>query len=63
VVASTTTQLLDAVSKADAEGTPVLLVGGGSNLLVDDSGFDGLVIQVASRGITGSRWTTAAAPR
>jgi UDP-N-acetylmuramate dehydrogenase len=52
VVASTTTQLLDAVSRADAEGTPVLLVGGGSNLLVDDSGFDGLVIQVASRGIT-----------
>jgi UDP-N-acetylmuramate dehydrogenase len=52
VVASSTDELVTAVSAADAEGTPVLLVGGGSNLLVADAGFDGLVIQVASRGIT-----------
>jgi len=42
---------VDAVSRADADQIPVLLVGGGSNLLVDDSGFDGLVVQIASRGI------------
>ena len=42
---------MDAVSRADADQIPVLLVGGGSNLLVDDSGFDGLVVQIASRGI------------
>jgi UDP-N-acetylmuramate dehydrogenase len=51
VVAEDTDQLVDAVARADTDGTPVLLVGGGSNLLVDDSGFDGLVIQVATRGI------------
>jgi UDP-N-acetylmuramate dehydrogenase len=50
--ASTTDELVDAVSRADADGTPVLLVGGGSNLLIGDAGFDGLVVQVATRGIT-----------
>ena len=52
VVANSTDQLVDVVSRADADGTPVLLVGGGSNLVVDDSGFDGLVVQIATRGIT-----------
>jgi UDP-N-acetylmuramate dehydrogenase len=51
-IARTTDELVDAVSRADADGTPVLLVGGGSNLLVADAGFDGLVVQVATRGIT-----------
>jgi UDP-N-acetylmuramate dehydrogenase len=50
-VASTAAELVDAVSRADAEQVPLLLVGGGSNLLVDDSGFDGLVVQVATRGV------------
>jgi len=52
VVAGSSTELVDAVRGADAAGTPVLLIGGGSNLLIGDSGFDGLVVQVASRGIT-----------
>src|SRR5690606_7363737 len=33
-----------------AEG-PVLVLGGGSNLVVADTGFDGTVVQVATRGI------------
>jgi UDP-N-acetylmuramate dehydrogenase len=51
VTATSTDQLIEAVSGADADGTPVLLVGGGSNLVVADAGFDGLVVQVASRGV------------
>jgi UDP-N-acetylmuramate dehydrogenase len=43
-------ELVDAVSQADADGTPVLVLGGGSNLVVADAGFDGLVVRVAHRG-------------
>jgi len=48
---ATSDELIDAVSTADERGTPVLLVGGGSNLVVGDAGFDGLVVRVATRGI------------
>jgi UDP-N-acetylmuramate dehydrogenase len=51
VVAADAEQLRDAVAEADAAGRAVLLVGGGSNLLIGDEGFDGVVIQVAGRGI------------
>jgi UDP-N-acetylmuramate dehydrogenase len=44
-------ELVDAVSQADADGTPVLVLGGGSNLVIADAGFDGLVVRVAHRGI------------
>lgn len=37
--------LVDAVTQADASGTPLLVLGGGSNLLVSDDGFDGLVVR------------------
>jgi UDP-N-acetylmuramate dehydrogenase len=52
VVATTEAELTAAVSEADAAGTPVLVLGGGSNLVVADAGFDGTVIEVATRGIT-----------
>ncbi|WP_062303207.1 UDP-N-acetylmuramate dehydrogenase [Demequina subtropica] len=39
--------LIDAVRSADAGGTPLLVVGGGSNLLVSDEGFDGVVVRDA----------------
>lgn len=44
-------QLLDAVRVADEAGDPVLLVAGGSNLVVADEGFDGTVIRVSTRGV------------
>jgi UDP-N-acetylmuramate dehydrogenase len=50
-VAKTESELIEAVTKADAGGGPVLLVGGGSNLLVADSGFQGTVIEIATRGL------------
>lgn len=51
VVATTREQLVDAVTSADAAGTPVLVLGGGSNLVVGDEGFDGRVVLVQTRGI------------
>jgi UDP-N-acetylmuramate dehydrogenase len=50
-VASTELELIDAVREADAAGTPVLLVGGGSNLLCADTGFAGTVIAIRTRGV------------
>ena len=42
---------MDIVSRADRAGEPVLVLGGGSNLLVGDDGFDGTVVHVATRGV------------
>ncbi len=51
LVATTEAALIEAVRQADDAGTPVLLLGGGSNLLVADAGFAGLAIQTKVRGI------------
>ena len=50
VRASTTQELIEAVRAADASGEPVLILGGGSNLVVADEGFAGTVVQVATQG-------------
>lgn len=47
--------LLDEVRAADAAGEPVLLLGGGSNVVIADAGFDGTVIRIATRGISAQR--------
>ena len=52
VRASSEAELVDAVRAADADGTPVLVLGGGSNLLVADEGFDGVVVQDVREGVT-----------
>ncbi len=52
VRAETEHELIDAVRAADAAGGPVLILGGGSNLVVSDEGFDGTVVQVATRGVS-----------
>ena len=44
--------LIEAVTTADDAGVPLLVVGGGSNLLVADEGFDGVVVRDARSGIT-----------
>ena len=43
--------VIEAVRAADARGDPLLILGGGSNLVVADEGFDGTVVQVATRGL------------
>jgi UDP-N-acetylmuramate dehydrogenase len=62
VVVDTEADLVDAVRTADAAGDPVLVLGGGSNVVIADEGFDGVVVQVATRGVerSGSELTVAA---
>ncbi len=52
VTAEREEELVEAVRAADAAGEPVLLVGGGSNLVVADAGFAGTTVHVATRGVT-----------
>ena len=52
VEARTSEEAIDAVADADARGIPVLILGGGSNVLIGDAGFDGRVVAIASTGIT-----------
>jgi UDP-N-acetylmuramate dehydrogenase len=40
-----------ALAFASAQDLPVFILGGGSNLLVSDSGFPGLVLRIAVRGV------------
>src|SRR5438132_13102880 len=40
----------DAIRAADRSGEPLLVLGGGSNLVVADEGFPGAVVRVANRG-------------
>jgi len=49
--AETEDELLTGVAWARAQGLPHTILGGGSNLLFDDEGFDGLVLIPAMRGI------------
>jgi UDP-N-acetylmuramate dehydrogenase len=51
IIAETDTELIEKVRELDAAGEPLLILGGGSNLLVGDSGFDGTVIKIATRGV------------
>lgn len=43
--------LVNTVAAADNAGTPVLLVGGGSNLVISDAGWAGTAISIGLRGI------------
>lgn len=45
------TDLCAAVLEADAAGEPVLILGGGSNVVIADAGFEGTVIRVVTRGV------------
>ena len=51
VVAGTDEEIIAAVRDADRRAEPLLVLGGGSNLLISDNGFPGTVIQVATKGI------------
>jgi UDP-N-acetylmuramate dehydrogenase len=43
--------LVAEVRRADAAGEPLLLLAGGSNVVVADDGFPGTVVHIATRGI------------
>ncbi|HWH93232.1 MAG TPA: UDP-N-acetylmuramate dehydrogenase [Baekduia sp.] len=51
IEADTDDALMAAVRDADARGEPLLLLAGGSNVVVGDAGFPGTVVRIATRGI------------
>ncbi|MBM9619961.1 UDP-N-acetylmuramate dehydrogenase [Streptomyces zhihengii] len=71
VVATTDDEVISVVREADDTGTPLLIVGGGSNLVIGDKGFDGTALRIATRGFSldgtrlelaaGDNWTDAVA--
>ncbi|MER5835210.1 UDP-N-acetylmuramate dehydrogenase [Streptomyces sp. NPDC002130] len=71
LTATTDDEVIAAVREADETGTPLLLVGGGSNLVIGDKGFDGTALVIATRGFSldgttlelaaGEVWTDAVA--
>lgn len=52
VEARTEAEVVDAVRSADAAGEQLLIIAGGSNLLVSDDGYPGTVLRIASEGFT-----------
>ena len=51
VTAETEAELVETVRDLDAAGEPLLILGGGSNVLIGDAGFDGTVVEIATRGM------------
>lgn len=71
ITATTDDEVVAAVREADDAGTPLLIIGGGSNLVIGDKGFDGTALRIATRGFdltgtalelaAGETWTDAVA--
>lgn len=55
LTAATEAELIAAVRDADDAGEPLLLIAGGSNLVVADAGFDGVTVRIATTGIVAER--------
>lgn len=51
VSAETEDETVDAVKFADENDLRIFVLGGGSNVLISDKGFDGLVLQINLKGI------------
>ncbi len=59
VTARTVDELVELVRAADAAGEPVLLVGGGSNLVLADEGWAGVVVLVRCAELRAAFWDFA----
>jgi UDP-N-acetylmuramate dehydrogenase len=46
-------ELVDAVREVDASGEPLLVLAGGSNLVLPDAGWPGVVVHVQTGGVAG----------
>ena len=55
VRAESETEVVKALAFAREHDFPVFVLGGGSNVLIADAGFDGLVLQIALKGIAVGR--------
>jgi UDP-N-acetylmuramate dehydrogenase len=52
VTATTREEVVDTARAAWSEDEPLFVLGGGSNVVFSDDGFDGTVLHVATRGVT-----------
>ncbi len=48
---TSTDEIVATITDAARERTPLFVLGGGSNVVVSDAGFEGAVLHIASRGI------------
>ncbi|MGI5950724.1 MAG: UDP-N-acetylmuramate dehydrogenase [Brooklawnia sp.] len=53
VHATTDDEVVQAVHEADRAGEPLLVLSGGSNVLIADEGFEGTVVMVDTHGLVG----------
>lgn len=62
VEAADDAEVIETVRAADRTGEPLLIVAGGSNLVIGDQGFDGTVLRIATTGfaLDGTRLELAA---
>lgn len=62
LTATSDAEVIAAVREADDAGTPLLLIGGGSNLVIGDKGFAGTALVIATKGfdLEGTRLELAA---
>ncbi|MCA6095119.1 UDP-N-acetylmuramate dehydrogenase [Streptomyces sp. SCA3-4] len=62
ITAVTDDEVVAAVREADETGTPLLVIGGGSNLVISDKGFEGTALRIATTGfhLDGTRLELAA---
>ncbi|MFZ1363011.1 MAG: UDP-N-acetylmuramate dehydrogenase [Candidatus Nanopelagicales bacterium] len=51
----TTHELIHTVAMADSFDDPVLILGGGSNVVISDDGFDGTVVRIRTNEVSSSR--------
>lgn len=51
VTATSEDELIDVVREVDADGEPLLVLAGGSNVVISDDGWDGTVVRVATGGV------------
>ncbi|MGW0613105.1 UDP-N-acetylmuramate dehydrogenase [Streptomyces sp. NPDC002788] len=52
ITATTDDEVIAVVREADEAGTPLLLIGGGSNLVIGDKGFEGTALVIATQGFS-----------
>ncbi|MFN2501384.1 MAG: UDP-N-acetylmuramate dehydrogenase [Pyrinomonadaceae bacterium] len=52
LTARTEAEIIEALSFAEAGSINLFILGGGSNVLISDDGFDGLVLQIIPRGLS-----------